>query len=120
MLVREALASEGEFQEDTPGLKASAAESSPERRYRQEQEQNYGFLRLLKNVLHANGRIASYRDQLAKHTYFNASDLFFEFDRGNKGYLTLEDFDRGFASYFNPEKLEEKMSPQKSSPKKEK
>lgn len=114
------VASEGEFNDYTPGLKAAPEESSPERRYRQQQEQSYAFLRLLKAVLHANGRIASYKDQLAKHTFFNASDLFFEFDRGNKGYLTLEDFDRGFASYFNPDKLEEKMSPQKSSPKKAK
>ena len=69
-------------------------------------------------MLSANSRLAHYKDQLSKHTFFSASDLFFEFDRGNKGCLTLEDFDRGFASYFVPEQLEEKMSPSRS-PKKE-
>jgi hypothetical protein len=68
-------------------------------------------------VLAGNARLASYRDQLSKHAYFSASDLFYEFDRSNKGYLTLEDFDRGFNSYFVREQLEEKMSPARSAKK---
>jgi len=69
---------------------------------------------LLKAVLAGNARLVHFRDQLSKHAYFSASDLFYEFDRSNKGYLTLEDFDRGFNSYFVREQLEEKMSPERS------
>jgi len=42
--------------------------------------------------LAALARIQHYKEDLARHRYYGASDMFAEFDEGKKGYVTLEDF----------------------------
>jgi len=64
-------------------------------------KQNYEFLRFVKFCLTAASRIDNAREMLQKHQYFLIDDLFSEFDKGNRGFLTAEDLLQGILKYTN-------------------
>jgi hypothetical protein len=59
-----------------------------------EREQNYEFLRYIKMQLAALARIEHFKESLASHKFYGVNDMFAHFDEGNKGYVTLEDFEK--------------------------
>jgi hypothetical protein len=44
--------------------------------------------------LAALARIEHFKESLASHKFYGVSDMFAHFDEGNKGFVTLEDFEK--------------------------
>lgn len=106
-LKREDLDEEGKFEdyENSP-TKAQEEEvnekdeyqlrvEEAEARRQEECRQNYAFLEFLKVIMANDKRIETIKDTIAKHQFFNASDLFYECDENKDGLLSADEFANG-------------------------
>lgn len=66
-----------------------------------EREQNYAFLEFLKVIMAHDRRIETVKEVIAKHAFFNASDLFYELDENKDGLVNAEEFSKGCLSGVN-------------------